>query len=170
MNADKLIATLDANAQRIRPLIEGAGDDLVRWRPEPKHWSILEVAAHLLDEEREDFRARVDFLLHRPETKAPPIDPEGWVVARKYNERDPRDTLDAFLEERAHSVTWLRGLEAPAWDHSFTHPIGGTLHAGDILSAWVAHDLLHIRQLTRIHFLFVQEQAKPYHVHYAGDW
>lgn len=41
--------------------------------------------------------------------------------------------------------------------------------AGDLLAAWVAHDLLHVRQLAKIHWACVRHRAEPYDVAYAGD-
>ena len=46
----------------------------------------------------------------------------------------------------------------------------GPLHAGDVLASWVAHDLLHIRQLARLHSQRVGELAAPVSIGYAGDW
>ncbi|MGA1223894.1 MAG: hypothetical protein ACO31E_04915, partial [Phycisphaerales bacterium] len=37
-----------------------------RWKPAPEHWSILEACCHLLDEEREDFRVRIESTLADP--------------------------------------------------------------------------------------------------------
>jgi hypothetical protein len=170
MKANALIDRLEQNAHRINTLIDGVSAEEAVWKPSTDQWSILEVTAHLLDEEREDFRARLDLLLHRPGVLGPPINPQGWVLERKYNERNLQETLQSFLEERKKSLAWVRGLAAPAWPNALEHPKIGTIKAGDILGSWVAHDLLHMRQLTRLHWLYVGELAKPYSLGYAGDW
>lgn len=170
MQSEKLIDQLQQNARRVPTLIESVAVEQAIWRPAPEKWSILEITAHLLDEEREDFRARVDLLLHSPGTAGPPIDPQGWVSARRYNERDLKKTLAQWVAERHESIKWLRGLTAPAWENVYAHPVAGPLHAGDLLGAWVAHDWLHIRQLASTHYLYLRELAKPYQLQYAGDW
>jgi hypothetical protein len=38
-------------------------------------------------EKNEDFRKRLELVLNNPEDPWPPIDPEGWVVQRNYNNR-----------------------------------------------------------------------------------
>ena len=43
----------------LRAAVEVVSDADGRWKPTPKDWSILEIACHLLDEEREDFRVRL---------------------------------------------------------------------------------------------------------------
>jgi hypothetical protein len=40
--------------------------------------------------------------------------------------------------------------------------------AGDLLASWVAHDLLHVRQIARLRYEYVRKLAAPYGVDYAG--
>ena len=42
--------------------------------------------------------------------------------------------------------------------------------AGDMLSAWVAHDNLHIRQLVELRRFRIEKVTKPYKIRYAGEW
>ncbi|UCF09484.1 MAG: DinB family protein [Candidatus Bipolaricaulota bacterium] len=169
MDAAQLIERLERGAPIVRALVEGVEGDLVLWRPEPGAWSVLEVIAHLLDEEREDFRVRLGLLLDDTEAEWPPIDPEGWVTARSYSSWNLEETLDAFLEERQASLAWLDSLGSPDWEQAKDHPLG-PMTAGDLLGAWVAHDLLHARQLVRLHWMYVRSLAAPHRVSYAGEW
>ena len=167
------IAQLAAQADSIRQLCAGVGLEQARWRPDADCWSLLEVINHLADEERADFRTRLDYLLHRPGEPWPPIDPGAWVQQRQYNQRDLAESLERFSALRADSLDWLRSLRAlraPDLDRSEPSPRGGRFHAGDMLAAWVAHDLLHLRQLVELHFAWTAQQLQPYSVAYAGDW
>jgi hypothetical protein len=166
---DRLRALMTDNAERIRLLASGLEAEQARWKPAPGSWSVLEVVNHLYDEEREDFRVRLDIILHRPTDPVPPIDPPGWVTARRYNERDPAESLENFLAERRASLRWLESLGAPNWEAAVTGPFG-TIRAGDMFSAWVAHDMLHLRQLVELHYLYHRDHAQPYGVDYAGEW
>jgi hypothetical protein len=170
VNHTALIDRLEASGRAIAQLIRDVPRDQALWRPAPESWSILEVTVHLRDEEREDFRTRLDHVLHKPGVSWPPIDPDGWVTQRAYAEQDLEASLHSFLEERTRSIAWLRGLGSPAWDMSYTHPKFGAMAAGELLGSWAAHDLLHIRQLVRLHYAYVQHLAQPYSVGYAGDW
>jgi hypothetical protein len=93
MDLDWIIVHMDKNAQAIQALVQGISDELARWKPGPGDWSILEVINHLHDEEIEDFRAHLDLILNRGDEPWPRIDPEGWVVERRYNERDLAQSL-----------------------------------------------------------------------------
>lgn len=169
MDIEHLATQMAENAERIRALVRGVSEQQARWRPDPDSWSILEVVNHLLDEERQDFRVRLDFTLHRPGEPWPPIDPAGWVTERKYNQEDLEASLDAFLLEREASLAWLSELAAPNWEA--THETSfGPIAAGDVSAAWVAHDLLHMRQLVELHWAYTTAELEPYRVDYAGTW
>ncbi|MSP63219.1 MAG: hypothetical protein EXR72_23340 [Myxococcales bacterium] len=100
----------------------------------------------------------------------PPIDPQGWVTERSYNDRRLDASLARFVDERYRSVAWLRGLAGVKLDRVYTHPTVGPIKAGDLLHAWLAHDLIHIRQLTRLHYRWLKRSAAPYRLDYAGPF
>ncbi len=169
MQFDVLCQELARGARIWRELLAGIPEPEARIKPNPRSWSILEVACHLLDEEREDFRQRLDIILYRPAEKWPPIDPAGWVTARRYGEQDFGEVAAAFLAERERSLAWLQTLAAPNLDAECPTP-WGIMKAGDMLASWVAHDNLHMRQIVELRRDRIVHLAEPYNVLYAGDW
>jgi hypothetical protein len=169
MNLDRFVSQMADQARTIQSLVTGISSEQARWKPAPDSWSLLEVINHLADEEEGDFRPRLDITLHRPDQPWTPIDPGGWVTERRYNERELDGSLDRFLRLRQDSVRWLRGLASPNWAASYEAP-WGPIRAGDLFAAWVAHDLLHTRQLVELHWAYTLQQVSPYRVRYAGDW
>jgi capsular polysaccharide biosynthesis protein len=125
---------------------------------------------HLYDEEREDFRVRVIQTLTHPTTPLASIDPEGWVLSRGYAQRAFGKMREQFLAERTQSLIQLRQLGEVAWDIPLNHPRLRELTAEQVAWAWVAHDLLHIRQLTELRYVLCQQLTTPYGYGYAGDW
>ena len=170
MDVMQIVARMEENAQVILHLAAGVSQEQARWRPTPDDWSLLEVINHLYDEEREDFRARVDCMLHRPDEEFTPIHPGAWVTERRYNERDLAESLAGFLAEREASITWLAGLTDAAWTTAREHPVVGRFTAGDLLASWPAHDFLHIRQLNELHYLYHAHTIAPRRIDYAGEW
>lgn len=170
MDATTYITALAENPAAIAALVRAMPADQVRWRPAPTAWSVLEVINHLADEECEDFRMRLDFVLHQQGERPPANNPGEWVIARTYNERDVDASLARFERERKQSLVWLRGLTAADWSRAWEVAPGYTLRAGDLLTAWAAHDLLHLRQLVELQYECPRQQAAPYSVEYAGDW
>src|SRR5579863_8778797 len=110
MEFETLYQDLAHGADIFRALVLGVTQAEAQVRPTPESWSILEVICHLGDEEREDFRQRVDLSLNHPGEEWPPIHPGAWVTERRYNERDLAQSLDDFLAERATSLAFLKGL------------------------------------------------------------
>jgi hypothetical protein len=161
---------LRQSAAAIVALAQGVTVEQAQWKPTPEEWSLLEVICHLHDEEREDFRQRLDLTLHHPEADWPPIHPSRWVTERAYNQRDLPTMVAAFTQERDRSLTWLDTLSHPDWSATHTHPVAGKMTAGDVLGAWVAHDHLHIRQLNQLHWQWLAIQVTPLSLEYAGGW
>ena len=157
------------NAETIRCMVQGVTSEQARWKPAPDEWSILEVINHLYDEEQEDFRLRLDFLLHHPGQAWPGIDPPGWVIEREYNSRELPPSLDNFLSARQESLAWLASLVEPDWTATYPHPGLGPISAADLLAAWLAHDFLHLRQLAELQWSYVAHTVQPHSVAYAGS-
>lgn len=169
MNTKYIIEELKRNKIVFKDILEGLEKEVYLWKPNPEKWCVLEVACHLYDEEREDFRARVKLTLETPEMPANPIDPVGWVTARKYIEQDYNNVLQRFLLERDNSVAWLNDLKNAKWDNVYKHPLLGDISAEMFLSSWLAHDYLHIKQITKIKYDYFIEMSGD-KVGYAGEW
>ncbi|MCA9311841.1 MAG: DinB family protein [Phycisphaerales bacterium] len=171
MNVPALIERLSRFPAVLRAMVMWMPEEDVRWRPEDGSWSILDIVRHLADEEVEDFRTRLRLTLQSPERDWPPIDPASAAVERRYNQQPFDQALRRFLDERAASLTWLRGLPAKTdWSTVKTHPKFPPLHAGSLLGAWVAHDLLHVRQIAKRQYQLTRRDAAPHDdIGYAGD-
>ena len=116
MNLLFCIAQLEAQSAAIVQLVSGLTPAQTRWKPKPSSWSVLEVLNHLIDEEREDFPARLRIVLSNSDERWKPIAPQAWVRQRGYNRRDLRQSIATFQAERLQSLTWLRTLPPrPAW-------------------------------------------------------
>ena len=170
MNIPLSLSRLNANREVFVALAQNISEEQARWKPAPDVWSVLEVFCHLYDEEREDFRQRVRLTLESPEMDWPPINPLGWVTERQYYTRAWPEAVAAFVQERQASLAWLNNLSNPNWDSTHTHPRFGSATAGDMLSAWAAHDHLHIRQLNELHWQWYARTAPAGALDYAGGW
>ncbi len=169
MQFNSLYQELENSTEMIRTLLEGITQEEARMKPNAESWSILEVVCHLYDEEREDFREHLDLILHRQNEEWHRIDPQGWVIERKYNEQDFAEMQNKFFAEREKSLDWLQELPNPNWEKTYTSPYR-FLKAGDMFASWVAHDNLHIRQLVELRRMRIEDITKPYEIEYAGGW
>ena len=164
-----LIEELASGQEILTGLVAGISQVAAQLKPDVQTRSVLEVVCHLYDEEREDFRVRLDLMLHQPEKPWPPIRPEEWVTERAYNKQDLATMVRKFIEERQASLQWLKKLESPDWEVTVKSPFGG-MKPGDMLASWVAHDNLHMRQLVELKRWRILQITQPFDVRYAGEW
>lgn len=170
MNPIHLIITeLERNKDVFRHLFQGLTKAWYTYEITPGKWNLLQILCHLHDEEKEDFRTRVNCVLHQPERPLTPIDPIEWVSSRDYAGQDYEKMLKLFLEERQSSVDWLKNLKSPKWENVHLHPKFGSMRADFFLANWLEHDYLHIRQILNVkhHYL---KQISGQELNYAGEW
>ena len=170
MEQQRAVLQLGRGATLVIVLMENETDELVRWKPAPERWSMLEVVNHLADEEVFDFRTRVERTLRDPAESWVAINPQEWVESRNYNAREPKESLERFQAERQKSVEWLRALRDAPWSNVHAHPKLGPMSARMLLANWIAHDLLHVRQMMRLQYEWLAKKIAPEKLDYAGPW
>lgn len=170
MNLAAIIRRMERFPAVLREVTAPLTEDEWRAKPPSEAWSILEIVAHLADEEVEDFRARLGSTLKDPKAPWAPTDPEGWARQRKYNGMSPAEVLERFTRERAASIAWLKSLPEVDWKTAYHHPRHGPVHAGELMASWPAHDALHLRQIAKRLFERAATDAPGFSTRYAGEW
>lgn len=154
----------------LKSLVHGLSEENLLFRPEDGSWSILEILGHLVDEEKLDFPRRMKLILEGQDW--PSIDPVGWAQKHAYQDQRADRQMTEFVKLRSHSIEWLESLEIneALLVTDYDNPNLGPLSFGDLLFAWSAHDLLHVRQISRRLFEWNEKQAGEFQVAYAGSW
>ena len=166
----EIASLLNAGGCAIDAMVAGVSPDVARWQPAPGKWSIHEILAHLADEERNDFRRRIDYMLNRPGEEWPAIHPEKYVREGAFNNHSLDSLRTDFLLERQRSLAFLSGLHEADWSVTYTRHQMGEFTAASMLCAWAAHDMLHLRQIERTIFQHLKRSAQPDRTDYAGEW
>lgn len=164
-----LIKNLTQNLEVFQYLLTDIDEEMFKWKSSPEQWSLLEIACHLHDEEREDFRVRLKLVLEYPEQDPPPINPPKWVTERDYIHQNFETMVFRFLSERRESISWLESLDNPKWDNVYQHKKFGPMSGTFYLTNWLAHDYLHIRQITRVKYDYAH-WFSGIPLDYAGTW
>lgn len=134
-------------------------DVLLRGLPEPwthqnegeNTWSPFDVLGHLIHGEETDWIPRLEIILeHGPSRPFEPFD--RFAQVEKSKGKTVEDLLDTFAELRADNLAALHKLDLQPsdFDRRGTHPELGEVTARQLLATWVAHDLGHIAQITRV--------------------
>jgi len=116
----------------------------------PNTWNTVTVVAHLIEGERQDWMPRVRHLLaHGEAVVFPPFDRFAQLHAPL---RPIAELLDDFTTQRRRSLDELTALGLGAGDLALRgrHPEFGPVTLGQHLATWVAHDLTHLAQITRV--------------------
>ena len=96
-----------ATSGSLRHVIVEAGD-LLRTRPAPGEWSVIELLGHMLDAEIVS-SGRYRWVLAEDQPPLTPYDQDLWVAALGYNDADPMDLLETFDALRAANLAlWRR--------------------------------------------------------------
>ena len=125
---------------------EAAPEGLLRWRPAPEEWCVLEVG-HLIETEKRGFAGRIRTILAEERPQFTTWDPATVARERQDGLRDPSDLLAEFTGRRAASVALVESLTAGDLDRGGDHPEVGFLTVNDLLHEWIHHDAHHLRQM-----------------------
>jgi len=114
-------------------------------------WSVYDVVGHLIHGERTDWIPRaVHLLRHGTSSPFPPFDRDAMRTASQG--LTLRDLVETFAHLRAQSIEQLLALGVTDADlgRRGRHPEFGEVTLGAHLATWVAHDLTHVAQITRV--------------------
>jgi len=173
LNLDAVLLRFASNARVIAAYFDGMTAEQAATRTRPERWSSHEVLHHLVYEEREDFKKRVEWTLFHNDEGWPPIDPAGWIDERRYPDEPLASTLAAFLTGREASLSWLGELATDGrldLTAANVHPLAGSMTVADLIASWLAHDHLHLRQLVRNEYERGATLTGVAETPYAGDW
>jgi hypothetical protein len=147
----------------LQTLLGGLAQPWIRGVEGPDTFSPFDVVGHLIDGEETDWIPRARIILGRgPHPRFEPYD------RFRHRARNVNRSLESLLHEFAHlragNLEVLRAwrLTPADLDLQGIHPSLGPVTLGQLLAAWVVHDLGHIAQATRV-------MAKQYYAA-VGPW
>ncbi len=114
-------------------------------------WSPFDVVGHLIDGEATDWMARVHIILRQaPDRRFEPFDRFRHLTRNAGRTVD--DLTAEFRQLRQSNLSELRALNLTTAQLQLTgtHPAFGSVTLSQLLATWVAHDLGHIAQITRV--------------------
>ena len=144
-------AILERTPATLRALLEGLSPDWTDATEGPETWSPYVVLGHLIHGERADWIPRAQLILAQGENRTfTPFD--RMAQFRESEGKTLADLLDEFENLRAENVQTLIDWQLTDADLALegTHPAFGAVTLRQLLATWVAHDLGHIVQVSRV--------------------
>lgn len=149
LRLEEAVAILKRTPSAVGALLDGVPETFVRATEGKGTWSPYDVVGHLVSGERTDWLERARHILSG--------DPRPFTPFKRtamFDESEGKtlsELLATFVELRGRNLTELRGLKLGAGDLLRTgrHPDFGEVTLGQLLAAWVVHDLDHVAQIAR---------------------
>lgn len=160
---DQTLALLARTPAALDALLRGLPESWTHGTEGEGTWSPFEVLGHLIHGERTDWMPRVRMVLQFGESRTfQPFD--RWAQERESRGKSLAQLLDEFAHLRAENLTALRSLHLRPVDFERRgrHPALGTVSLSELLSAWAAHDLTHLHQISRVMAHQYRESVGPW--------
>lgn len=160
---DKTIEILERTPGILDNLLRGLSGDWTMFNEGPGTWSPYDIVGHLIHGEKTDWIPRINIILSAsPDKEFTPFDRFAQFTDSKG--KTIGQLLDEFQTLREKNIEWLHSAKLSEEDLMKTgiHPEFGVVSLKELLATWVAHDLNHISQATRV-------MAKQYKSE-AGPW
>jgi hypothetical protein len=141
-------ALLEASGAQIRAEAAALPDAVLRWRPAPGEWCVLEVIGHLIEAEERGFAGRVRQLLTETgSVRFATWDQDQVARTRRDHEQEAGRILSELARHRETSLRLVAGLMPADLTRGGDHPTVGRLTVSDLLHEWIHHDRNHLRQI-----------------------
>lgn len=148
---DEAIAILSRTPATLDALLRGLPEGWIVAHEGGETWSPYDVIGHLIHGERTDWVPRARIILEHGEARAfDRFDRLAQFAASKG--RTLGSLLDEFATLRRDNIHALSSLGITAADlqRRGRHPELGVVTLGQLLATWVAHDLDHVVQISRV--------------------
>ena len=132
-------------------LMNNLSDKVLNSNEGENTWSVKEVIAHLVICEETNWLQRIKIILSDQNDKVfAPIDLLAHFDIAQNNSIS--SLLERFKENRKINISEIEVLDIQESDFVKTavHPVIGKVNLNELLSTWVAHDLTHLSQITRV--------------------
>jgi uncharacterized damage-inducible protein DinB len=142
-------AILERTPAALGALLRGVPDMWARATEGEGTWSPYDVVGHLVHGERTDWLPRARHILAGDPRPFAPFDRQAQFAESAG--KSLGELLDEFGELRRRGVAELLALNLSERDlaRAGRHPDFGEVTLGELLAAWVVHDLDHVAQVAR---------------------
>ena len=165
---EQAVEILRRTPATLMALLGGLPEAWTRSTEGPDTWSAYDIVGHLLHGEEGDWMGRTHIILEQGEQR--PFDSVNrTAMFEKYQGYSLDQLLAAFEQARAENLATLSELQITPEKLALkgTHPAQGTVTLGQLLAAWVVHDLNHTGQIVEVLAQQYAEAVGPWRAYLA---
>lgn len=160
---NKALEILERTPEVLETMLNGISEEWTINNEGKETWSAYDIVGHLIQGEKTDWIPRLDIILSDNPNKAfTPFD--RFAQLKESKDKSLSQLLDEFKLLRKKNIEYLLSLNLNETNmiQKGIHPAFGSVTMTELLSTWVAHDLNHIAQISRV-------MAKQY-ITEVGPW
>jgi hypothetical protein len=145
------VAVLERTPVALRGLLAGLPSGWLHATEGPETWSPYDVVGHLVHGERTDWIPRARLILEEGDDR-PFTSFDRFAQSRESEGKSLARLLDELEQLRRENLATLNAwdLTDAQLDLKGEHPELGAVTLRQLLATWVAHDLGHIGQISRV--------------------
>jgi uncharacterized damage-inducible protein DinB len=146
----KHLDAAEKSPKEVAAAVSGLPDKVLRYKPSPEKWSILEVLSHLADIEIV-YGYRLRQMLADKDPVLAPMDQDAWAKNLGYLESAPAEMIALYGLNRHANLKLLRRLKADDLKKSAFHPeLKAQVTVADMVERMAEHGTTHLRQVERL--------------------
>src|SRR5208337_3798104 len=153
MTESELKKHLDAaekSPKEIAAAISGLSEIVLRYKPSPEQWCVLEILGHLADVEI-IYGYRLRQMLADAKPVIAPLDQNAWTRNLNYLDSPPSELVAFYGLARHHNLRLLRSLKAPDLSKSAFHPeMQREMTVADLVERMGGHGAAHLQQIEKL--------------------
>jgi len=148
---DKALEIIERTPVILNVYLKNLSDEWILCNEGGETWSAFDVVGHLIHGEKTDWVPRLKLVLNDSENKT--FEPyDRFAQFEESKGKTMKQLLNEFSELRLQNVAFLKSLNITEsdFDKKAIHPSLGEVTLNNLLATWVAHDLGHINQISRV--------------------
>jgi FMN phosphatase YigB (HAD superfamily) len=144
---EALLALLRGYLAAFLAHVEDLPEEMWDRRPTEDEWALNEIICHVRDVENEVFYPRVEAITTHHEPHLSAFDTDGWALERDYLHQSGPAALQAFVQARLRTISYLETCNLEIWARPARHAIFGPTTLAELVAINTDHDLQHLAQI-----------------------
>ena len=146
----KHLEAAEKSPKEIALAVSGLPDQVLRYKPSPEKWCVLEVLGHLADVEI-IYGHRLWQMLADAKPVIAPIDQDAWARNLNYLDSPPSELVAFYGLGRHHNLRLLRRLKASDLTKSAFHPeLQREMTVAEPVERMGGHGAGHLQQIEKL--------------------
>jgi DinB superfamily len=146
----KHLDAVEKSPKEIAAAVSGLSEKVLRYKPSPEKWCVLEILAHLADVEI-IYGYRLRQMLADAKPVIAPMDPDAWARNLNYLDSPPSELVAFYGLGRHHNLRLLRSLKASDLTKSAYHPeLQREMTVADLVERMGGHGAGHLQQIEKL--------------------